>query len=285
MNIETVVSSLERFYGLIPAPPRDPFAFFVWHVVGDKATVERREAALAALRRIPALTPDAVFSAPKGKVQAAVTLAGGDCDQRIRTLDAGVGWFRRSRELANRLAGIPDDRSARSAGSALLRRIDARPVAPLRRRARGGAARPGSRQSRRQAGLRRAERRLAAPAGARRAPRDPAGARSRSRARHARRRLPLTPCGAGLRGRHAALRRVPIAGGVPRAGVNGPPPCLCSRRASARRPDVSPPARSPGLKPRARGYVGSGFSRISPQGRGFPSTGSGRGAPADPGRG
>ncbi len=105
MNIETVVSSLERFYGLIPAPPRDPFAFFVWHVVGDKATVERREAALAALRRIPALTPDAVFSAPKGRVQAAVTLAGGDCDQRIRTLDAGVGWFRRSRELANRLAG------------------------------------------------------------------------------------------------------------------------------------------------------------------------------------
>jgi endonuclease III len=94
---------LERFYGLLPAPPSDPFAFYVWDVLGVRTTRTRGDAAMGALRRIPALTPDSMGKAPRAKLEAAVALAGPHREERIRALISGVDAFKRNRDLPVRL--------------------------------------------------------------------------------------------------------------------------------------------------------------------------------------
>lgn len=108
-----VMDRLERFYGALPRPPDDPFALYVWEVLGIHTTGTRRDAAMTALRRIPALTPDSMGRAPHATLEHAVALAGPYREERLRALVAGVDAFRRHRDLPDRLRA--DAASARDA--------------------------------------------------------------------------------------------------------------------------------------------------------------------------
>ena len=98
-----VMDRLERFYGPLPQPPEDPFAFYVWEVLGVHTTALRRDAAMSALRRMPALTPDSMGRAARAKLESAIALAGPYREERLRALAAGVDVFKRNRDLAGRL--------------------------------------------------------------------------------------------------------------------------------------------------------------------------------------
>ncbi len=74
----------------------------------------RRDAAFNALKRIPALTADAVARLPQAKLEAAVGLAGSRTDERVRALRAGAGLFRRDASLEADLGG-PFRRALRAA--------------------------------------------------------------------------------------------------------------------------------------------------------------------------
>jgi endonuclease-3 len=112
-RIEHLIARLERFYGVVSAPPRDPFILFVWEVLAVHSVPRKVEAALAALKRIPALTPDAMWKVPRGKLEAAVKLAGPYTDERLRALRTGVDLFRRSPKLPEVIRGpLPAARRA-----------------------------------------------------------------------------------------------------------------------------------------------------------------------------
>ena len=98
-RIQRLVGALEAFYGLMPAPPRDPFIFFVWEVLSAHSTPQKRDAAMAALRRHRALTPDAMWRSPQKKLEDSVALAGPYTEQRLRALRTGVEVFRRTPDL------------------------------------------------------------------------------------------------------------------------------------------------------------------------------------------
>ena len=85
-RLEMHVAALQKFYGPLPAPPRDPFTLFVWEVLSVHTTPRKRDAAFAALKRIRALTPDAMWRAPQKKLEAAVALAGPYTEQRLHAL-------------------------------------------------------------------------------------------------------------------------------------------------------------------------------------------------------
>ena len=68
-RLESLLAALERFYGALPAPPRDPFALFVWEVLSVHSTPKKRDAAFGALKRSRALTPDAMWRAPRKKLE------------------------------------------------------------------------------------------------------------------------------------------------------------------------------------------------------------------------
>jgi endonuclease III len=91
----------------LPSPPPLPFAVYVWEVLSVGTTPARRDAAFAALRKIPALTADAIARVPQAKLDAAVALAGSMKDERVRALRAGADLFRRVPSLAVDLAGPP----------------------------------------------------------------------------------------------------------------------------------------------------------------------------------
>jgi len=94
-------------------PPRDPFTLFVWEVLAVRSTPRKSEAALGALRRIRALTPDAMWRAPQAKLDAAVAIAGPYLEQRLRALRTGVDLFRRSPTLPAVIRGpLPAARRA-----------------------------------------------------------------------------------------------------------------------------------------------------------------------------
>ena len=90
---------LRKFYGALPAPPRDPFTLFVWEVLSVHSTPRKRDAALTALKRIRALTPDAMWRAPQKKLNDSVALAGPYAENRLQALRTGVDLFRRSPNL------------------------------------------------------------------------------------------------------------------------------------------------------------------------------------------
>jgi len=98
-RLERLIDALEAFYGRLPAPPREPFTLFVWEVLSAHSTPRKRDAALAALRRARALTPDAMWRAPQKVLADSVALAGPYCEQRLRALRTGVEVFRRSPDL------------------------------------------------------------------------------------------------------------------------------------------------------------------------------------------
>ena len=98
-RLETILNALKRFYGALPPPPRDPFTLFVWEVLSVHSTPRKRDAALAALKRIRALTPDAMWRAPQKKLEQSVALAGPYTENRLQALRTGVDLFRRSPRL------------------------------------------------------------------------------------------------------------------------------------------------------------------------------------------
>jgi len=104
-TLETLLNKLSAFYGALPTPPRDPFTLFVWEVLSVHSTPFKRDAALAALKRIRALTPDAMARAPQKKLEESVGLAGPYVEQRLRALRTGVDIFRRSPKLPDVIRG------------------------------------------------------------------------------------------------------------------------------------------------------------------------------------
>jgi endonuclease III len=105
VDFDDAVRQLRVFYGPQPLPPHEPFALYVWEVMNFHAAPLKRETALAALRRIPALTPDSVWKTPLPKLEAAAALAGPYLDERVRALRAGADVFRRRPELARAITG------------------------------------------------------------------------------------------------------------------------------------------------------------------------------------
>lgn len=104
-RLRRLVAAMRRFYGRLPAPPDEAFTLFVWDVLAARTTPRRRDAALAALRRIPALTPDSMWRAPQGKLEASVKAAGSAVDERLQALRTGAAVFRRHPDLDVALSG------------------------------------------------------------------------------------------------------------------------------------------------------------------------------------
>ncbi len=104
-RLETLIDALRGFYGALPPPPRDPFRLFVWVVLSVHSTPRKRDAAFGALKRIRALTPDAMWRAPQKKLEDSVALAGPYAEQRLRALRTGVDRFRRRPDLPDVIRG------------------------------------------------------------------------------------------------------------------------------------------------------------------------------------
>ena len=112
-RLDTILDALQTFYGVLPLPPRDPFTLFVWEVLSVHSTPRKRDAALAALKRIPALTPDAMWRAPQKKLEESVKLAGPYSENRLQALKTGSDLFRRSPKLPAIIRGpLPAARRA-----------------------------------------------------------------------------------------------------------------------------------------------------------------------------
>ena len=104
-RLERILARLEAFYGRLPEPPVAAFPHFVWQILWLETSPQARDSALLALRRIPALTPDALTKAAGGRVEAALALAGPSGPDRRRLLGVGCEMFRRHRELDQTLRG------------------------------------------------------------------------------------------------------------------------------------------------------------------------------------
>jgi endonuclease III len=112
-RLETLIDALHTFYGPLPMPPRDPFTLFVYEVLAVHSTPRKRDAAFAALKRIPALTPDSMWRAPQKKLEESVKLAGPYTENRLTALRTGVDLFRRTRTLPALIRGpLPAARRA-----------------------------------------------------------------------------------------------------------------------------------------------------------------------------
>jgi endonuclease-3 len=104
-RLEVLITALQKFYGVLPSPPRDPFTLFVWEVLSVHSTPRKRDAAFAALKRIRALTPDSMWRAPQKKLEESVKLAGPYSENRLQALRTGVDVFRRSPKLTAIIRG------------------------------------------------------------------------------------------------------------------------------------------------------------------------------------
>jgi len=116
-RLSSQVAELQRFYGLLPLPPTEPFALFAWEVLSRKALPASRDAAMANLRKVHVLTPDAVVRAPRATLEAALAPAGA-LELRLDALRAGAETFRRNRNLPATIRGRlnPARRSLRLLG-------------------------------------------------------------------------------------------------------------------------------------------------------------------------
>jgi endonuclease III len=99
-----VLAALRAFYGPLAPPPRDLFAFVVWEVVSSRTLPARRDMAWTALKRLPALTPDAMFRTSKADLEAALEMVGAR-EERIDHLRGVSRHFRRHRDLPHLVAG------------------------------------------------------------------------------------------------------------------------------------------------------------------------------------
>jgi endonuclease-3 len=106
-RLEGFIARLEDFYGPLPSPPADPFELFVWEVLSTHTVPRKRDASLAALKSIRALTPQTMWRAPRKKLEECVALAGPYVEQRLKALRTGVEMFRRSPDLPAVIRGEP----------------------------------------------------------------------------------------------------------------------------------------------------------------------------------
>jgi len=112
-RLETFLQRLYRFYGLLPAPPKDPFVLFVWEVLSNHATPPKRDKALASLKKLRALTPDSMWRLPISTLEPIVRSVGPYADNRLQNLRNGIDIFRRNRDLPNIIKGpLPAARRA-----------------------------------------------------------------------------------------------------------------------------------------------------------------------------
>jgi len=112
-RLDTLVGKLKTFYGALPAPPSDPFQLFVWEVLSIHSVPRKRDAAMGALKRHRALTPDAMWRVAQKKLEDSVRLAGPYLEQRVNALRTGVDIFRRNPKLPAIIHGpLPAARKA-----------------------------------------------------------------------------------------------------------------------------------------------------------------------------
>jgi endonuclease III len=102
--LRAALDALATFYGPLAPPPRDLFGFVVWEILSARALPSRRDLAWLALRRLPALTPDAMFRASKADLQEALLMLPGR-EERIDELRSACGHLRRHRNLDAVVAG------------------------------------------------------------------------------------------------------------------------------------------------------------------------------------
>ena len=95
---ESLVPKLREFYGLLPQPPSDVFQFFLWEILSADALPARRDLAWQALRRIPALTPDAMARTPQKELLEVMRHIGPQPDERIERIRATTGEIKRQRD-------------------------------------------------------------------------------------------------------------------------------------------------------------------------------------------
>ncbi len=100
-----LLAALREFYGAQPTPPGDAFALFVWDALASRTTPFKRDAAMTALKRVPALTPDSTARAPQAKLELSVKAAGPYHEQRLQALRAGAEFFRRHVDVAAAVRG------------------------------------------------------------------------------------------------------------------------------------------------------------------------------------
>jgi len=93
------IHALREFYGLQPTPPSNLFQFLVWEILSQDSVPARRDLAWHALRKIPALTPDATFRAPAKELLDAVGLAGPHREEKLEQIRATAGEIKRHRDL------------------------------------------------------------------------------------------------------------------------------------------------------------------------------------------
>jgi endonuclease-3 len=112
-RLDALVGELKKFYGTLPTPPSDPFQLFVWEVLSVHSAPHKRDAAIGALKRNRALTPDAMWKVARKKLEDSVRLAGPYLEQRVNTLRTGVDIFRRAPNLPKTIRGpLPAARRA-----------------------------------------------------------------------------------------------------------------------------------------------------------------------------
>jgi len=104
-RLERLIDGLKAFYGALPTPPSDPFQLFVWEVLSVHSASHKRDAAMGALKRNRALTPDAMWKVAQKKLEDSVRLAGPYLEQRVSALRTGVEIFRRAPNLAKVIRG------------------------------------------------------------------------------------------------------------------------------------------------------------------------------------
>ena len=104
-RLERLVGELRTFYGALPAPPSDAFTLFVSEILSGHTPPRRRDAAVAALKRHRALTPDGIWNVAQKTLEASVALAGPYTAQRILALRKGVGVFRSHPDLPATISG------------------------------------------------------------------------------------------------------------------------------------------------------------------------------------
>ncbi|MGD9901892.1 MAG: hypothetical protein AB7U83_00375 [Vicinamibacterales bacterium] len=102
--MRALAAALDRFYGPLAPPPRDLFGFVAWEIVSARTLPARRDIGWAALKRLPALTPDALFRAAKTDLLQALAMLPGR-DERIDELRAASGHMRRHRDLEAVISG------------------------------------------------------------------------------------------------------------------------------------------------------------------------------------
>jgi endonuclease III len=100
-RLKQIVSRLRRRYGKLPTPPSDAFTLFVWQILWNHSTPAKRDAALGALRRIGALTPDSMWTTSQRTLAECVSRAGPYCEQRLMGLKKGAELFRHDVHLSD----------------------------------------------------------------------------------------------------------------------------------------------------------------------------------------